>query len=509
MKKKNNKHRGLNFFLAILSVLLIFLGTTAFFSAFWYLRTFGDTGFDSIVFTLLSDFHSTSSNIMSSYFKNGLIPAILVTALISFLVFYKSKFAIVLSAFSKKFRLYPLGKTSTKVVSVILCITLFALAGGSVGMFDYIKNLSQRTKIYDEYYVDPKDTDIKFPETKRNLIYIFLESMETSFFSTDKGGALPYNTIPELYNLAKSNTNFSDNSSVGGALAVERSGWTVAGMVSQTAGIPLYLPGNLGKNDYKKYTKFLPGVTTLSNILSENGYNQALMVGSDSNFGGRRNLYLQHGTDTIHDLFSIKEDGLIPEDYFVNWGFEDSKLFEFSKSKILDMAKSDKPFAYTLLTVDTHFPSGYKCKLCKNQFKNKYENVFACSSRLVSAFVDWIKKQDFYENTTVIISGDHCTMDEDYASKNIPSNYTRHVYNCFINSAVSTKNSKNRDFTTLDMFPTTLAAMGCEIKGDRLGLGTNLFSKTKTLTEEKGFDWLNSETKKSSKYYMSRFLNNY
>ena len=35
---------------------------------------------------------------------------------------------------------------------------------------------------------------------------------------------------------------------------------------------------------------------------------------------------------------------------------------------------------------------------------------------------------------------------------------------------------KNRDFSTLDFFPTTLASLGVQIEGDRLGLGTNLFS---------------------------------
>ncbi len=34
---------------------------------------------------------------------------------------------------------------------------------------------------------------------------------------------------------------------------------------------------------------------------------------------------------------------------------------------------------------------------------------------------------------------------------------------------------KNREFTTLDMFPTTLAALGCTIEGDKLGFGVNLF----------------------------------
>ena len=53
----------------------------------------------------------------------------------------------------------------------------------------------------------------------------------------------------------------------------------------------------------------------------------------------------------------------------------------------------------------------------------------------------------------------------------------------------------------MDMFPTTLGAMGVNIEGNRLGIGTNLFSDSKTLAEEMGIDKLNTELKKNSAYY--------
>ncbi len=44
-----------------------------------------------------------------------------------------------------------------------------------------------------------------------------------------------------------------------------------------------------------------------------------------------------------------------------------------------------------------------------------------------------------------------------------------------------------RTYTTFDNFPTTLAAMGVTIEGNRLGLGTNLFSSEQTLSERYGW----------------------
>ena len=54
------------------------------------------------------------------------------------------------------------------------------------------------------------------------------------------------------------------------------------------------------------------------------------------------------------------------------------------------------------------------------------------------------------------------------------------------------------------MYPTTLAAIGAEIEGDRLGLGVNLFSDTPTLLERYGYDKLNSELEKKSVYYNTK-----
>ena len=70
---------------------------------------------------------------------------------------------------------------------------------------------------------------------------------------------------------------------------------------------------------------------------------------------------------------------------------------------------------------------------------------------------------------------------------------TRKVYNVFINTKVTSGKMKNRQFTTLDYFPTALASIGVEIKGERLGLGTNLFSDVDTLVEEYGYDYLMEE----------------
>ena len=84
--------------------------------------------------------------------------------------------------------------------------------------------------------------------------------------------------------------------------------------------------------------------------------------------------------------------------------------------------------------------------------------------------------------------------------------YTRTIYNCFINAAVEPVKENNRQFGTFDLYPTTLAAMGVEIEGDRLALGTNLFSDKETLTEEFGYEYLVEELQKQSDFYDKELL---
>lgn len=480
----------------ILCSLLILIASILFSSTRWYLRTYGATGFDSILFTLFSNLKGVDSAIVTDFIYGALVPAVIFTIIYTVLFFIPFN----------NWRYSYVKKRYEIVITFVLAIILTIIAGNESNFFNYMHKISHQTLIYEEKYVDPHSVNIEFPEKKRNLIYIFLESMETSYLAKREGGALPKDVMPELYKLAKENINFSHNSGVGGFLTPSGTTWTVSAMSSQTSAIPLKAsPGALDNNEYGKES-FLPGAVTINNILSENGYNQALIVGSDASFANRDVYFKDHEIGNIYDLNTARAEGFIPEDYFVWWGMEDKLLYEYSKTKIKEMAKADEPFSIVMLTVDTHFPEGYVCDLCPDTYNEQYNNVISCASNQLNEFIKWLKKQDFYKDTTVVISGDHLTMDYDYAWRNFPEEYERHIYNCFINSAAESDTYKNRTFTSFDMFPTTLAAMGCKIEGDRLGLGTNLFSDQKTRAEEMGFEEFDEQLSMSSNYYIKQFM---
>ena len=142
---------------------------------------------------------------------------------------------------------------------------------------------------------------------------------------------------------------------------------------------------------------------------------------------------------------------------------------------------------------------------CPIKYDDQLSNVISCNVSDVAKLVYWIQKQDFYENTTIVIVGDHLHMNNDYF-ENIDENYERTVYNLFINSAIPDQNSKNRLFSTMDLFPTTLASLGYTIEGDRLALGTNLYSGKKTLVEKYGKEKVDDEFEKKSEYYNQKII---
>ena len=487
----------------ILCTMLAFAGFWCIFSAHWFVETYGQIGFDSVIFTLTASLSGVQAGLIIRYLLLALLPSLICTALTAiFLIFQPWR--------SHKGK-YQSGKAPRRrlplAIPVLLSLILITCAAFKIQLVDYLLDQKSDTELYEHYYVDPEEAEITFPEEKRNLIYIMLESMEISYLSQDLGGALEENLIPELYNLANENTCFShSNQKVGGFYATSGATWTIGAMVAQTAGIPLKTP----TEDVNKYgaegEDFLPGVTSLTSILDEEGYNQALMVGSDADFGGRKPYFLQHGMDSVYDIITAWDDGIVPEGYYVWWGMEDMYLFEYAKQEISEMAEEDEPFAFTMLTVDTHHVGGYQCEYCEESTSGEtYDQSISCSSRQVGEFVDWIQDQEFYEDTTIIIVGDHESMDNGYFERNVDDDYQRLIYNCFINADAETDHVTNRKFAGVDLFPTTLAALGCEIEGDRLGLGTNLFSDLPTLMEKMGFPHFDSELAKASNYYTENF----
>lgn len=493
----------------IVSLLMIglglFISTLFFFSSDWAMSYFGNLRFDQIVFTLSQPLEGSDNTHLFAYLKGPLLNSVFLIAWMALPMVYLIQLVLVKQTI-KKSRLLRIGS-----LSVAIAIYIFVLLGLGVhalGYADVKAYYFEKTKIYDESYVDTKNTEIVFPEKKRNLIYIYLESMENTYAAKEVGGAEDTSLIPNLTNYAlNEGTSFSNTDQLGGMISIPGANQTVSSMFAQTSGLPLRTSGGIDVNDYGgKGDSFMPGAYALGEILHEEGYNQMLYIGSPASFGGRDKYFMNHGEYEIRDYFWIKGQQLIPQDYSVWWGVEDEKLFPFAKDSITELANKGEPFNFTMLTTDTHFEDGYASDQTPNLFNDQYRNVIHYSDQQVFEFVNWIKEQPFYPDTTIIIVGDHPTMDRKY-SQSVSDEYQRSVYNVILNSPTEVENSnKDRIFNATDMFPTTLAALGAKIEGDRLGLGTNLYSDRETLMEQLGKDKYINEISKKSDFYNKNII---
>lgn len=471
----------------VVQYVIVFLAILITSSIRWMFRTWTSLNMNELMFHLQSPVEGTDTGIIKSYIVSCLLVSVVLTAVLVFLyIKIKNRRRIVLGI-------------SLDCMICIAAVTIRYM-WERLGITAYAKNQTTSSRFIEDNYVDPNSVSLTFPEKKRNLIYIFLESMENTYSSEEYGGAFPENTIPELTELSLENENFSgDQETLNGGVPLTGATWTVGAMFAQTSGLPLKIPIEGNSMDTQK--EFFPGLTTLGDILDDAGYDQTLLIGSDGTFGGRKLYFEEHGNYDVMDYNYCEQNGLIPEGYRVFWGFEDKKLFDIAKDTLKEKAASDEPFNLTMLTVDTHFEDGYVCDECDDTFgENQYANVMACSSRRVAEFVKWVQSQDFYENTTIVISGDHLTMDSDFC-EDVPDTYERKVFTTYINAPVQpTDTTKYREYSTFDQFPTTLAALGVSIEGNHLGLGTNLFSSEITLIEKYDKNVVDDELEKQSDF---------
>lgn len=489
--------------LLILLTIPSFIGLLVYFSGKWAVATFDNLEFSQIIYMLSEPMSGVDIQQIINYVYNPLLNTVFLSMLL-FVVYY----FFIIYDFKLNRRKKPMGRYMWLIISsLFLLVYGFAFSINQIGYADIKAYFIERTALYEKYYVNPKEVNVTFPEKKQNLIYIFLESMESSYADVENGGIKNENLIPNLTELALSEgIHFSHSDNLGGMTTLTGANATATSMVSQTSGTPLIASrGALNTNDYGDQGQvFLPGVYSIGEILADNDYRQVLFLGSDAKFAGRDKYFTQHGEYEIRDYNWAIEQNLIPSDYSVWWGYEDDKLFEFAKETLLELSNEEQPFNFTMLTADTHFEDGYMSEQTPDLFGDQYSNVIHYSDSQVYDFIQWMKEQDFYEDTTIIIVGDHLTMDKDFFD-DAPGSYKRTVYNVILNSKLTPFENTNRLFTALDMYPTTLAAMGATIEGDRLGLGTNLFSTQQTMAEKLGMTEFSNELKKRSEYY-SRVL---
>ncbi len=327
---------------------------------------------------------------------------------------------------------------------------------------------------FSEYYQTPSLKPIS--EEHPNLVYIFAESFETTYFDE---GLFP-SLVNELRALQSKSTYFTD---IRQALGTS---WTIAGMTSAVCGLPLVTPSTNEHspqgNSMSKMSTFYSGATCMSDLLHQEGYKLVYRSGSELSFAGVDKLYKTHHFSDVKGIKELKPQLKNPG-YQTPWGLYDDTLFELVLNDFKRLSKSKQKFALYLSTMDTHHPYGHVSKSCKTQrYKdggNSMLNAVACSDELIVRFIKQIQESPYGKNTVIVIGSDHLAM-HNMAIDDLMKGERRNQF-MILDPRQSEGKKVEKAGTTLDISATLLPFLGFEGK---MGLGRNLLSSEPSLMEE-------------------------
>lgn len=224
MKQSKWKKAG-RIVLTVLAVLIGTLGVLLFTSERWMRKTWPNLNMEELAYQLKAPIAGTSHDLLMSYVRSCALLAVI--ALVAL---------VLVSIFLRKKQMAHLAFGLTCIVAGIASIAYSINdVWAALDIKNYLNNQSTYNTIVEDNYVDPARARMTFPEQKRNLIYIYLESMESTYADKANGGAFDKNYIPELTQLAADNVSFSNSDLLGGGHSSVYTTWTIGGIFAQTS----------------------------------------------------------------------------------------------------------------------------------------------------------------------------------------------------------------------------------------------------------------------------------
>ncbi|QDY40841.1 phosphatidylglycerol--membrane-oligosaccharide glycerophosphotransferase [Candidatus Pantoea soli] len=285
-----------------------------------------------------------------------------------------------------------------------------ACAAGSVQTtpaFRQVKDLlASHTRLadsdFESWYKVPGK---RIAQPKLNLVYIYGESLERTYFDTQAFPGL----APELNQEKAQSMDFSNTEQLPGT------DYTIAGMVASQCGIPLFAP--FDGNASASLSSFYPQTLCLGDILKNSGYENWFIQGADLRFAGKDTFLLSHGfnPENLYGSQELKSRVADPA-YRNNWGYYDDTVMDEVFKQYEALSRQQKRFALFTLTVDTHHPDGFISRSCQRKSysyagkPNQSFSAVACSQEHVARLIARIKASPWFKNTVIVVSSDHLAM---------------------------------------------------------------------------------------------------
>jgi len=250
------------------------------------------------------------------------------------------------------------------------------------------------------YYKEPAK---KIPHPQLNLVYIYGESLERTYFNDQ---AFP-ELAPELGALKNEGLDFSHTEQLPGT------DYTIAGMVSSQCGIPLFAP--FEGNASASVSSFFPQNLCLGDILKNSGYENHFIQGANLRFAGKDVFLKSHGFDHLTGAEELKAQ-VADANYRNDWGFYDDTVLDEVWKRYEALSRAGTRFSLFALTVDTHHPDGFISRSCERKSyaidgkPNQSFSAVSCSQQHIAHLINKIKASPWFKNTVIVVSSDHLAM---------------------------------------------------------------------------------------------------
>lgn len=324
---------------------------------------------------------------------------------------------------------------------------------------------------FTDYYKAPTIQSVS--DEHPNLVYIFAESFETTYFDESLFPSL----VTYLRQLKLKSTYFTDIRQVKGT------GWTIAGATAVFCGLPLVTPSSSSKssqgNSMSKMDSFYSGAICMSDLLYKEGYKMVSRRGASLKFAGTDKLYRTHHFEDIKG-FDELQSTLKDKSYQTSWGLYDDTLFDIAFNDFKKLSSGKRKFALFISTMDTHHPFGHISKSCQNNFyqdgSNSMLDAVYCSDELIAKFIKKIQDSPYGKNTIVVVASDHLAM-HNLAIDTLNKGERRDQF-MIIDPRITDERKIDTTGSMLDIGATLLPFLGYNAT---LGLSRNLLGGEKSL----------------------------
>ncbi len=148
------------------------------------------------------------------------------------------------------------------------------------------------------------------------------------------------------------------------------------------------------------------------------GYHFSFYYGGDVNFYNTRMLLMQACADKIISSsdFPLQISGL------QKWGVPDQYLYD---RMFDDLKMMPQPFLSMVYNISSHEPydiPSFK-RIKGNRSSDEYCNAIAYSDSCLGHFIDQLKSSPLWENTLVVITSDHTSLEPDGTAYDDPASY--------------------------------------------------------------------------------------